>query len=343
MMKWVPCPWRTATVLALVLALGMGTASAKKPVKPPPPDPDPPPSVTGTLVCGSADGFFTMGPDGADPTSLTLPSPCTTSGSASRISRERHNGLLWRIQSCVVGGATAVDGDTHEELFVIAEGDSIGLQLTDDPNMVFSYYNECLEWGPEDGFVSWVAHTVEEGEIVEAGVFAASLLYDTDGDIVGLADDPELVVSVSTQTLLNGSVVTMVRNGHDWSPDGTQVVWHHFDGTLYVTDVAYPTAHTLLTTTSTALTGQWSSQDQIVFSTGLLIKRIDADGTDETTIVTAKRRTNVLVPKWSPDGEWIGYHVRDSKGNLNIYVTPVDSPQPASTGEAGGVKRWLDE
>ncbi len=294
--RWerVSSGWRVVLILALVIALGAGSASAKKPPKPPPPDPDPVPTLSGTLVCTDAGDLFTMAPSGADDETLELPTPCTGASTGTKVSRARHNGKLWRINKCVVGGEGAVDGADHEEIFLIAEDATTSLQLTDDLSMVLSYYNEALQWGPDDEFISWVAHTMGvdavtgDDTIVEAGIFTAPLLYDTEGDIVGLADDPVLVVSVDTLTLLNESVVTMVRNGHDWSPDGTQVVWHHFDNELYVTDVDYPTVHTLLTETATTWTGVWSSEDEIAFSTGLLIKCINANGSGETTVITAK-------------------------------------------------------
>ncbi len=134
--------WRLALVLALVFTLGVGPASAKKPVKPPPPDPDPDPTPTasGTLVGSGADGWFTMTPDGDDLLDLDLVAPCTGEAkSYGTVSRERHNEKLWLLQTCEVdGGPPGRRGP--EELFVIGEGDSIGLQLTDDATMAFSYY-----------------------------------------------------------------------------------------------------------------------------------------------------------------------------------------------------------
>ena len=121
--------WQAVLLLVLVAALGTGSAIAGKSV------------LSGTLVCGG--GAFTMTPDGSDIAPLDFSASCVGfEGSVGAISRERHNGKLWRLQTCVVGGDEAVDGADHEELFVIREGeDGLAVQLTENPNVVFSYYS----------------------------------------------------------------------------------------------------------------------------------------------------------------------------------------------------------
>lgn len=328
--------WAWALGLALVLTLVVSIASAGKPA-----------SATGWIVYqvsspASERGLWIMRADGSDQDKLVL---------EGQVGRKRHNGKLWALSRQEVGDHVHPDGSPHEELFVRAEGED-AIQLTNDTSIELSryaWYN--IIWGHGDEFISWVGirwGTDSNGDpyVVEAGIFRAELDYDTDGNIVGLAETPWLAAEAGTyEATSTGYTVTEVRYGHDWSPDGEQVVWQYATsdsspGYLHITDISDPTYHWELSDINSARRGVWSSQNEIAWKGTGGIWLIQPDGTGETLLYTPKNVT-VSHLHWSHDGKFLTYQ---GDGNrVRIYTLPVDKPSPTGLNIRGYPTAWVPE
>ena len=91
-------------------------------------------------------------------------------------------------------------------------------------------------WTVGDGSLSWIGRRFDGGgAVVEGGIYKTDLLFDTAGNVTG-AGSTELLVSLPLVDLGGGSIgPDIVR--HDWSPDGTQVVYDTLDRRLVIADL----------------------------------------------------------------------------------------------------------
>ena len=91
-------------------------------------------------------------------------------------------------------------------------------------------------WTVGDGSLSWIGRRLDgSGAVVEGGIYKTDLLFDTAGNVTG-AGSTELLVSLPLVDLGGGSIgPDIVR--HDWSPDGTQVVYDTLDRQLVIADL----------------------------------------------------------------------------------------------------------
>lgn len=241
-----------------------------------------------TAGSGASFGLYAMNSDGSGKTAL----PLNVEGSPSRL---LHGGHRWFLTSRVVAGETHPNGLRRGEMFAVRDdgNEDFTVQLTDDPELDFLGSSVWLPGETADSALfsglarGWVFDGVNWMIDPESiGIYAATVLFDGQGNVTGLAAAPELLVAVG---LLPGSNSWPdVDNWHfDWSPDLTQIVYSSEDRSdLLVQDVITGAVRSL-TTGGTPYAAKWSPVGNlIVFANGYGgIETIAPDGTGRRQII----------------------------------------------------------
>jgi hypothetical protein len=347
-------PKLTVVLIAtMVLASGLAlTAWAKKPDKPPGDGGQEP--LSGTVYFLDSGELWTMDPDGGNQTPL----PANVSGEPSR---DLHNAERWFVDLLPTSG-TYPDSDPRVALFAIrGDGDaSATVQLTVDPELEpfhnGGYWN--VRWSADDGTVSWVGLRWDSaaGLALEAGIYAATVLYDVDGNVVGLGPADLVVPGFIEEWDEDGDGTTDEFapdiGGHDWSPDGTSIVYDAPYATrkgLFIADLV---AGTSVFLADKGWDPNWAPDGgKIAFRHNQVNERqperatyvidtISPDGTDRTTIAKPKSTpyTSAFLgrPRWAPTSSHLVYRHWDlgesvyrvtsegrDKTNLTDNGTPV--------------------
>jgi hypothetical protein len=256
-------------------------------------------------------------------------------GSTSVIepSRDLHNGHRWFLQFDIIEGQAYPDGLPRLELFAVRE-DGQSIQLTDDASLA-TWYNSSVAWSPGDESVSWSALRWEGGVPVEAGIYGADVVYDAAGDVVGLAQERYLLLEGDVLSFGDPGQIHYVADiyGHDWSPDGSEFVFHDAEAeALFIADLL--TQQTMLLLSDHGWDPRWSpAGNKIIYNAGKTIRTINIDGTGLTTVAETKKRfTYLRAPHWSPTGSHIVYMFRNGgssgpaapKGWVDVYRATAD-------------------
>jgi hypothetical protein len=294
--------------LVLVCSLVLPTAAVvgKKPPKPP----DDPPTAPGTIFFTYPGWVCTVQGDGSQLTYLTEDAP-----GVGRLSNLKHGGHYWYIDFELVDGAYP-DGLQRREIVAVRDDNTMTIQLTNDGTLATSTYSSRPTWGPNDGFISWIAKKWVLGDsgwvISEAGIYKQAVSYDSDGNIDGMLGTPSNIWDLTLSQKPDGKMYPD-SNGHYWSPDGTKFV--HKTSGLYIVDLA--------TQSETYLTDghdeEWSPDGtRIAFAYLGNVKTINVDGTGETIIKALKPGkgrqpdTGYGAPSWSPDSDYITFYSAQS-------------------------------
>lgn len=225
-------------------------------------------------------------------------------------SRRLHNGVRWFLTTKQVSEETYPDGYVRRELFLLDE-DGRAVQLTDCPHL--EPLTIVARWPihGDDQLVSWVGREWDaKGQVVDGGIYLGRLELDECGEARGLIAQPQkpyLPLPLVAEWE-HGGVVFSVPDvcSHDWSPDGSQLVWETMEQVLRVTEIGSGTSRPL-----TALRGcdpSWSpGGETIAFKTmesyGSIVT-IRPDGTDlHTTRSGRPGREIVFSPVFSPGGQ----------------------------------------
>ena len=254
-------------------------------------------------------------------------------------------GSLWGI---------IVNKSKRSELFAVSEDGQIEVQLTYDPTVQpwrsGSPFRALPSWatdyGVMDGKISYLAQRwgKDGGEdvVVERGLFAAEIEW-IDGEPYATTDTTMLPVSLPLEP-------EVLEIHHDWSPDGTQIVYSA--GGIWVADAYVKSPGYLLCYNGGAPV--WSpvlddGTSLIAFRIGAWgdaeIRTISPDGSSETTIVTAGKNRTIRGDgiDWSPMGTHLVYTLIHSKGcigcqndSYNVYRVGADGSN--STNLTSGVK-----
>lgn len=156
------------------------------------------------------------------------------------------------------------------------------------------------------------------------------------GNLVAFHSDRSGTWQIYILTLNAGTIEQVTTDGQnyypEWSPDGTQLVFSHTDGTdyeLYTVDLASEDRemHPLTSISGNAYLPHWSPDgSQIVFTLS------DGDGELWLVDTVSGELTRQLTdndiwdtdPKFSPDGRYV-VHTRGDYGADEIFVLDVDS------------------
>ena len=204
------------------------------------------------FMTGSSGSYVinAMNSDGTGKTAL----PLNETGTPSRL---LHGGHRWFLTTRAIAGETYPNGSYLSETFAVRDdgNEDFTVQLTDDPELSFLVGSRV--WAPGEtadaGLLTGLARRwVFDGVawIIDpdsVGIYAATVQFDEQGNVTGLAAAPELLVSVG---LLPGSNSWPdVDNWlFDWSPDLTEIVYSNEDRTnLLVQDVMTGAVRSLTT------------------------------------------------------------------------------------------------
>ncbi len=292
--------------LLLVCSVVLTTAPAwaKKPDKPPDQGADP----TGTIFFNYNGDIWTMDADGSGRTKQIA-----WSESYKTLSWEKHGGHYWYLGYCDIEGETYPDGVQRREIFAFRDDATKTVQLTNDASLASSKYSGTPAWAFGDDFISWSAKQWEadtgSGQYVSKyGIYKAPIAVDSNGDLTGLGDEPELVYDTGSWQCPSDGLYYPDSRVHRWAPDNTRLVHMRAGHELYVVDTGTGSESYL----TTGYTPGWSPEgSKILFTLKDDLRIINPDGTGEKVLV-ATRDTggwydDVKGPAWSPDGNYIVY------------------------------------
>ncbi|MFC1597051.1 TolB family protein [Planctomycetota bacterium] len=310
---------RTLTVLTVALAATLlcgSLAMADKPDKPGKPGGGD--TAVGTVYftyfnidAGEPLDTWSMGSDGKDKAPLGI-------GVEGEPSDALHDGARWFLRQSgadlVATSDSGVDVTLEIGDLVLSGGT---LRWVGDPG------DDPVD--PADDLVdAYVSFDAELSDGAGAGVYTMPVAFDAVGPLP--LDLPTLDVP---DGLLN-----------DWNPDGTAAVCHFFDGLgKWIVD----RSGSPLAPLPSGDLFEWSPDGaKIAFRAGdfmnSAIRTINADGTDEQTIATAKMRTQAdgtafrTGPHWSPGGTHLIFSRSNRKGLKNEWdVFRVNADGSGST------------
>ena len=146
-------------------------------------------------------------------------------------SRQLHAGKRW------------FPGWQWPNIFALSDaGDVVSLEIDPQLEGVFS----DPSWRVGDGSLSWIGRRLDgSGAVVEGGIYTTALLFDTLGNVTG-AGSTELLVSLPLVDRGDGSIGPDIAT-HDWSPDGTQLVYDTRDRQLVIADLSTGTFDEIVT------------------------------------------------------------------------------------------------
>jgi hypothetical protein len=269
--------------------------------------------------------MHTMNADGGAKAAL----PANVAGEPSQT---LHGGHRWFLDVRFVVGVYP-DGTDRRELFAVRDdgNEVFTVQLTDDPQLKLlkGTVNHKSRWSVDagdfanpdddvtDGLASWraVRFSVSgEPDASSSGIYAMPVLFDGGGDVdpLSMLAIPELVVpSGVIDDQWFGAMPDI--HSHDWSPDGTFIVYNQFNSSTNSLAIADAETGFSMFLTGEGVDPQWSPDGAtIAFRSSAGIETIRPDGTNRTVIVqdqSSRRKThNAKTPTWSPDSQHVAYH-----------------------------------
>lgn len=258
---------------------------------------------------GANYGMSSMNSDGSSKTAL----PLNVTGIPSRT---LHGGHRWFLTRRTIVGETYPNGLARREVFALRDdGDEeFTVQLTDDPDLEFLpgmcwAPGETANTGLFSGFARrWIFDGVDW--VIDpdsVGIYTATVLFDEQGDVAGLAAAPALLVSVGVVPASSpGQWWPDAYNWHfDWSPDLTEIVYSNADRSALLAQDVFTGEVRTLTTGKSPYGAKWSpAGNLIVFGTGYgTIETIAPDGTGRKEVI----RAGAMYPDISPTGSHILY------------------------------------
>lgn len=255
--------------------------------------------------------LHTMNSDGSGKTAL----PLSGAGGPSRL---LHGGHRWFISPRAIAETYPNGYPRYEQLAYRDDGDeSVSVQLTDDPTFLrFGTWN----WAPAEnaaaGLISgFGGRSVFDGvdwvtDPDSVGIYTATVLFDEQGNVLGLEAPPAFLASVGVVAGENpGTWYPDAYAGFDWSPDLTEVVFNNEAWTaLRILNLASGEVRTL-TTGGGPSHARWSpAGNLIVFGSGYgTIETIAPDGTGRKEVIRSGVSYGYFYPDFSPTGSHILY------------------------------------
>jgi hypothetical protein len=270
----------------------------------------------------------TMNSDGSNKTQLGF-------GLFGPPSRTLHNGHRWFVATLGISGQYYPDGTPRRELFAFRDDYDYAVnntpetrvQLTDDPTLEPAW----ADWVPGDEEISFIGmrwSSAEPGAApVEGGLYVASLVFDGNGNIIGLDSQPvSPAISVS---LVEGQIgqpdgwqPDLIA--YSWAPDGEWVTYTSFDSDgsdLWVANLL--DEHALISTRN-AHAPQWSPDGSKIAFTGGGIWTIKPNGAALKRVVADNVAWFPSHVFWSPTGSHFVFAGEESgTGNSDVFRVPA--------------------
>ncbi len=261
--------------------------------------------LTGSIyfrILGGDPPVYTMDPDGANKTALHP----NVLGQfvAWDVSRNLHGDQRWFLTMSQIDGVL--------ELFAAAEdGTEVHLDLGAEIVLVNGGIG-AVHWGIDDAEISIIAMRVDEtGSPIEGGVYVADIFFDGDEIVTGIGS-PSLLVEEAL-VVVDEDIEPDLR-GHDWSPDGLNIVYNTQAGDLMIADLMSGTA-SFIPTTEAAGKPHWSPDGSRILFRGSggfygKIYTIAPDGSGEDLVAKGHgggKAVFVISPRWSNTGTHILY------------------------------------
>jgi hypothetical protein len=343
---------KVAVLLCLLLVSSMvattAAASAKKPEKPPP---EPEPVPTGTLyVMYTVDGtnwVWTMDPDGNNKAQ-----DHKWAGYYMRMSHDQHGGNWWYVGFKPEGSSTYPDGEPRWEVFAVRGDGQKSVRLTNDADWEHMYLSCRPCWGHDDSYISWSAVVWEKDAsgndvVKEAGIYKASVTWDSNGDVTGIGTI-STVLSTGYTSYNDQYYHSLAREQMDWSSDGKKFVYMLEDTSTSTINVhLYDTE----ASSSTEVVAGWGPRlspdgNYIAYGKSQGLYMIKVDGTGETQLVEASNKGNIKGRcrdwDWSPDSKFLSlrYYTVNSKkpgqGDSDVYVVDLNGAKDCVTSSWSG-------
>jgi hypothetical protein len=235
-----------------------------------------------------------------------------------------HGAGRWHLQWREVVGETYPNGEARYELFAVRDDGLREVQLTDQPDLQSRGHERWVAGvlGGADGRVSWLARRwdLPSGQLVEAGIYAAEVLYDPSGDVAGLASQPASPLVSGALIAECDGVLDLDLEGQDWAPDGSRIVVYREEESdclngvpqtrtheLSIVDLGNNNAEAFLTE---GYGPRWSPDGAKIRLNRCCwhIWRINPDGTGLKKIVTDTPNWHPGGGHWSPTGSHITYY-----------------------------------
>ncbi len=283
------------------------------------------------LCCGEVQ-IYSMAPDGSNKTAL--PGNVLGDWVAFDVSRDLHGDRRWFLSVRNVPGefypydplpGNGIDElAPRREIFAVRDdGDELfTVQLTDQPDLEIGgdFFGEfgagpgVVRWGVGDLEVSWVARRWDlvAQTVVEGGIYVTDITFDGAGNVVGLVGQPVSPLVSEILVVGDDGILEPDIGGHDWAPDGSQIVYKNTASQLVIADLVAGTS--LLPTENPATFPVWSPDgSRIAFQRAVFggsIVTITVDGSQEKVIVKSRSGGNATfigTPQWAPTGNHILY------------------------------------
>jgi hypothetical protein len=201
------------------------------------------------------------------------------------------------------------------------------VQLTADPNVHWGGWIDEVAWGKDDSFVSYGAWWFTgNGDEVRGGLFYVDIDWSSGDPVAG---PPTFLVEAEAYWF-HDWVGDVNVGAHDWSPDGSAVVFETEEDTgtvLYVAD--FSGEQTRINWLADASAAVWSPDGSRIAYSGGGIWTIKPDGTNPVRltqrIVTNTEERAQATPSWSPDGAYIAYTeavLTRRKQSYSVYRIP---------------------
>jgi WD40-like Beta Propeller Repeat len=272
---------------------------------------------------GGTSVMKTMNSDGSNKTQLGF-------GLFGPPSRALHNGRRWFVATLGIADQYYPDGNRRRELFAFRDDYDVNTNntpetrvlLTNDITLVPSF----ADWVPGDQQISFIGlrwSPAESGaDPLEGGLYTASLVFDANGNVLGLASQPvSPAISVSLVEVQPGDWRPDLA-AYSWAPDGQRVTYTDNDSTLWVANLL--DVHTVIFT-GNAHAPQWSPDGSKIAFTAGGIWTIKPNGAAPKKVVPD---TSTWFPShvfWSPTGSYFVF-AGESKvdmGNSDVFRVPV--------------------
>jgi hypothetical protein len=234
-------------------------------------------------------------------------------------SRNLHGGKRWFLQQRIIANEFYPSGRVRREYFAVRDdGDELfTAQLTDGPDLELLSGSVC--WLPGDAGLSWIGRRWENGNVVEAGIYTAAVLFDAQGNAAGLTAQPGAPTINSPLVLWEASSffpgIGPDMTFHDWSPNGTHVVYdtgYTHSGKRIDLRIATPGGGNVLLTAG-GLKPVWCPDGSVIAfdgdgsSTGGIFT-VKPNGSGRKKLIGSSPNYSVSDPKWSPTGSHLMYN-----------------------------------